>query len=723
MQRWHLLWDCSIFHVYPKTQENFDFLMELSEKQYFRFLNVTCFTELPMQILVQAEYHSFVFFTLKTFNIDFVIFMRDVSRAISKTIDAKLTGQVTFERIMRLSEINSYLDILAEAYSEYVHVSCIHSTFKNGCIKIIQISVNRTANNPIILIEAGMHGREWIAPAQALYVIHQLVENPYYSYLIKDVDWHIIPVLNPDGYEYSHDVDVFWRKTRSSLDHTCNGVDPNRNFPIKWNQSAKDTHPCSDYYIGPKPLGVDETLQFANYIIQFKNQIRLYLSLHSYGNFILYPWGHTQDEIKNKQILHKIAVEVKDAISEFGGPEYSVRSFSMLNIAFGLSTDWARDVAKINLVFTIVLPASGLIGFHPNSSEVFPIVYQTFNELPMQILVQAKYHSFVFFTLKTFNIDFVIFIRDVSRAISKTIDAKLTGNVTFDRIMRLSEINSYLDILAEGYSEYVHVTCIDSNFKSGCIKIIQISVNRTANNPIILIEAGMHGREWIAPAQALYVIHQLVENPYYSYLIKDVDWHIIPVLNPDGYEYSHDVDVFWRKTHSSLGHTCNGVDPNRNFPIKWNQSAKDTHPCSDYYIGPKPLGIHETLQFANYIIQFKNQIRLYLSLHSYGNFILYPWGHTQDEVKNKQILHKIAVEVKDAISEFGGPEYSVGSFSMLNIAFGLSTDWARDVAKINLVFTIVLPASGPIGFHPNSSEVFPIVRQTFNGIKLFANYV
>lgn len=32
---------------------------------------------------------------------------------------------------------------------------------------------------------------------------------------MKAMDWYILPVLNPDGYEYSHEYDRMWRKTRS----------------------------------------------------------------------------------------------------------------------------------------------------------------------------------------------------------------------------------------------------------------------------------------------------------------------------------------------------------------------------------------------------------------------------------------------------------------------------------------------------------------------------
>lgn len=40
--------------------------------------------------------------------------------------------------------------------------------------------------------------------------------------------------------------------------------------------------------------------------------------------------------------------------------------------------------------------------------------------------------------------------------------------------------------------------------------------------------------------------------------------YILPVLNPDGYEYTHTHDRMWRKNRAQYGE-CIGVDLNRNF--------------------------------------------------------------------------------------------------------------------------------------------------------------
>lgn len=52
--------------------------------------------------------------------------------------------------------------------------------------------------------------REWAGHMSVLYLLHQLVEN--YSAnmeLLRNVDWVVVPVVNPDGFVYTHE-EVSW---------------------------------------------------------------------------------------------------------------------------------------------------------------------------------------------------------------------------------------------------------------------------------------------------------------------------------------------------------------------------------------------------------------------------------------------------------------------------------------------------------------------------------
>lgn len=81
----------------------------------------------------------------------------------------------------------------------------IGDTYEGRSHDLIKISSGGGGSRPAVFIDAGIHAREWAAPALALYIINQLVENySDNSDLVDSLDWFIVPVANPDGYEYTH---------------------------------------------------------------------------------------------------------------------------------------------------------------------------------------------------------------------------------------------------------------------------------------------------------------------------------------------------------------------------------------------------------------------------------------------------------------------------------------------------------------------------------------
>lgn len=59
-------------------------------------------------------------------------------------------------------------------------------------------------SRPIVFIDAGIHAREWISHAAIIYFIHQLVErrNEHLD-ILDNIDFVILPVVNPDGYDHT----------------------------------------------------------------------------------------------------------------------------------------------------------------------------------------------------------------------------------------------------------------------------------------------------------------------------------------------------------------------------------------------------------------------------------------------------------------------------------------------------------------------------------------
>lgn len=255
------------------------------------------------------------------------------------------------------------------------------------------------------------------------------------------------------------------------------------------------------------------------------------------------------------------------------------------------------------------------------------------------------------------------------------------------------------------------------------MNLIRISTNTNTAKRKIFVDAGIHAREWIAPATALYLIYQLVENSNAnSNLLENLEWIILPSLNPDGYEYSRNTERLWRKTVSP-GKVCNGCDGNRNFDYYWMYAGASSFECSETYAGKNAFSEIETQNLRDFLLKESGVIG-YITLHSYGNYFLYPWGYDDILADNWEELEDLGKRAAAAIKSIYGTEYEIGSSSIaLYPAAGASDDWAMGVAKIPIVYTIELPGGGSYGFDLPPSGIQSVVVETFEGFKILANHI
>ncbi|XP_058464959.1 carboxypeptidase B1-like [Malaya genurostris] len=286
--------------------------------------------------------------------------------------------------------------------------------------------------------------------------------------------------------------------------------------------------------------------------------------------------------------------------------------------------------------------------------------------------------------------------------------------------LRYLDINEYIDELATKFPASVSVNQIGTSYEGRPLKTITINGNRN-NSSVIFMDAGIHAREWIAPATALYVINQLVEHAHENTdILSNLTWVILPVVNPDGYEYSHEMERFWRKTRKPAG-KCVGTDANRNFDFHWGEIGASSSACSDTYRGDAPFSEPESQAIRNALTKLKGQCKFYLSLHSYGNYLLYPWGYTSDLPDTWQDIDEVAQTGAAAIKRATGAEYTVGSSTnVLYAASGGSDDWAFAEADVPIAIVMELPGGGFGGFNPPASAIEKSVKESWLGIKAMA---
>ncbi|XP_012162318.1 uncharacterized protein LOC101461300 isoform X2 [Ceratitis capitata] len=279
--------------------------------------------------------------------------------------------------------------------------------------------------------------------------------------------------------------------------------------------------------------------------------------------------------------------------------------------------------------------------------------------------------------------------------------------LTWKAYHRLADIHGFFDTMAKTYPDICSVETIGYSLQKRPLKILKIS-NGNPGNPGIWMDGGMHAREWISPATVTFIANQLIEDweilPEY---MRNVDWYIHAVANPDGYEYTHTTDRLWRKNMRSHGRQCPGVDLNRNFGYKWGGKGTSANPCSQTYRGSKAFSEPETFYISKYISNHpRDTFQAYLSFHSYGQYILYPWGYDYHLTADKMDLDRVARQAGTTITKKSGGKYTVGSSATtLYPAAGGSDDWAKGFAGIKYAYTIEMGDTGRYGFVLPASHI------------------
>jgi len=252
----------------------------------------------------------------------------------------------------------------------------------------------------------------------------------------------------------------------------------------------------------------------------------------------------------------------------------------------------------------------------------------------------------------------------------------------WDNYHRLDTIHGWMDGMAERYPDRVKILTIGHSVEGRDLKVARLG-NRSrkrrqgGGKQAIFIEGGIHAREWISPATVTFMMRELVTNPRMSRLLDQYDFFVLPVTNPDGYEYSHTTDRLWRKNRArsplTLG-LCRGVDLNRNFGFKWAEGVSvfdprpaSPIPCLDTYHGGQPFSEPETRAVRDFVMSKRHRLASYISFHSFGNKILYPWGHTSEKTTDWRDLKAFAESANTAILSHNQQNRRIGISSLLGL--------------------------------------------------------
>ena len=195
--------------------------------------------------------------------------------------------------------IDEFVSCLADAFPEKAKLINIGQSWERRNLKLLRITNDLTKNKSAVWIDGGIHAREWISPSAVTYMMNEFLENSQnYKDILDNYDLYILPLANPDGYEFSGQTGQvtgtkmdkrFWRKNRNPYypwDYTkpnnpwrwCPGVDLNRNWETPdWGIGiGQSSDPCDFLeYQGSKPFSEPETKSIKDFIMARKSDFKV----------------------------------------------------------------------------------------------------------------------------------------------------------------------------------------------------------------------------------------------------------------------------------------------------------------------------------------------------------------------------------------------------------------------------------------------------------------
>jgi murein tripeptide amidase MpaA len=253
------------------------------------------------------------------------------------------------------------------------------------------------------------------------------------------------------------------------------------------------------------------------------------------------------------------------------------------------------------------------------------------------------------------------------------------------------------------------------------------SQRHTGEKPVFFLLAAIHAREMVSAEIATRFITMLLEgygtDATITWLLDEHEVVVVPMANPDGRKVAEQ-GYFQRKNiDDQFGGGCAvppsmsnqiGVDLNRNFGYQWGTVfGPDIDPCEQTFPGDEAVSEPETQAIQQFVTSlFPNHPSpgssgqpapdttsgVLISLHSYAEMVLWPWGYTDSPSPNAAGLARLGRRM----AAMNG--YYAGQAVTLYPTSGTTDDWSYATLGIPSYTFEIGPTFGQCGgFMPPAS--------------------
>ncbi|XP_045711713.1 carboxypeptidase A1 [Phyllostomus hastatus] len=326
--------------------------------------------------------------------------------------------------------------------------------------------------------------------------------------------------------------------------------------------------------------------------------------------------------------------------------------------------------------------------------------------------------------LEAHDIEYTIMIEDVQSLLDEeqeqmfAFQARAASTDTFNYATyhTLEEIYGFMDMLVAEHPQLVSKLQIGNTYEGRPIYVLKFSTGGN-NRPAIWIDTGIHSREWVTQASGVWFAKKITQDygqdPAFTSILDNMDIFLEIVTNPDGFAFTHSKNRLWRKTRSiTAGSSCVGVDPNRNWDAGFGLAGASSNPCSETYHGKFANSEVEVKSIVDFVKNHGN-IKAFISIHSYSQLLLYPYGYTTESAADQAELDQLAASALKALSSLYGTKFKYGSIiKAIYRASGGTIDWTYNQG-IKYSYTFELRDTGRYGFLLPASQIIPTAQETW----------
>lgn len=323
--------------------------------------------------------------------------------------------------------------------------------------------------------------------------------------------------------------------------------------------------------------------------------------------------------------------------------------------------------------------------------------------------------------------EFRVVIDDVQALIDRQRAFVPRVSAFFDNYRTNGEITTFLNGLVTADPSLAEMVDMGTSVEGRTLWGIRITgPGDPGTRPAVLYHGIEHAREWVSSTVPAFVAEHLLTNygidPEVTDLVDSVEWFLLPVMNPDGYEYTQTTDRLWRKNRRDNGNGSFGVDLNRNWGFEWGGEGASASSFDPNYRGTAPFSEPETQALRDFILAHTN-LRAHLDFHSFSQLILAPWSYTAEFPVHQPTFQFLGAGMQQAIAAVHGKTYGHGpAYTTIGPAAGASGDWVHGDRGI-WSFGVELRDTGEFGFLLPADQIIPTCEENLQAILFLTDWV